>query len=266
MYNILDVTDLTISIGGRKVVDNVGFSVPQGGVLALVGESGSGKTMTAMAILKLLPPAAKIEKGKIIFRGENILEKKERDMRGIRGRRIGMVFQEPFTALNPVMRASDQIAETLIAHGICKKQDLNARVNDLLGMVKLPIEVRGKYPHELSGGMRQRVMLAIALSCDPEFLILDEPTTALDVMLQKHILDTIKHIQRERRITTLFITHDLSVVNMLADNVCVMRNGLVVESGSRLDVLKSPQKKYTQHLISCIPVLGDKRRRLPVEI
>jgi len=265
MGKILEIRSLSIDINGRKVVDDLSFSVSNGEVVAIVGESGSGKTMTALAMLGLLPREAVIKHGDMIFQGESLLKKNNEEMRDIRGKKIGMVFQEPFSSLNPVMPVGVQIGETLLAHHICRAREVKACVASLLADVKLPEKCETKYPHELSGGMRQRVMLAIALSCDPELLILDEPTTALDVMLQKHILDTIKHIQREREIATVFVTHDLSLVKMLADQIVVMRSGRMVETGSRDEVLKTPKKKYTQHLIGCIPLLGDKRKRLPIE-
>lgn len=264
MNSILDVTDLTVSIGARRVIDGVSFSLEKGKVTALVGESGSGKTMTALALLNLLPERAVIKSGKVDFRGKDILELSGDELRGIRGKHISMVFQEPFTSLNPLLKAGEQILETIAAHEKISQEELNRRVGELLSIVKLDVDVAGRYPHELSGGMRQRVMLAMALSCSPEVIILDEPTTALDVSVQKHVLDLIKEIQRERHLAALFITHDLSVVNMIADTVCVMKGGKIVESGAKDEVLKAPKHAYTKHLLDCIPRLGDKRKRLPV--
>ncbi|MGB2630829.1 MAG: ABC transporter ATP-binding protein [Candidatus Omnitrophota bacterium] len=265
MDNLLEVKNLTISFGGKKAVDNVSFSLHPGQIMALVGESGSGKTITALALLGLLPGAAVREKGDVIFRGKNIFDVGADKMRQIRGKDIAMVFQEPFTSLNPVIRTGEQISETILAHrgSLAKTVSIEEKMRELLSTVKLSPDVVSLYPHELSGGMRQRVMLAMALSCDPEVLILDEPTTALDVSIQKHILDLIKTIQRERGLTILFITHDFSVVNMIADRVCVMNRGKVMEYGEKDEVLHDPKDGYTRHLIDCIPRSGDKRERLP---
>ncbi|MFC1570536.1 ABC transporter ATP-binding protein [Candidatus Omnitrophota bacterium] len=260
---MLEVRDLTVSIGKRKVIEGASFKLEAGRVMSLVGESGSGKTMTAFALLDLLPQVAMREKGEVIFKEKNIFDLAPETIRQIRGNDIAMVFQEPFTALNPVMRSGEQISETISAHGKASSGEVAERVNELLGMVKLPEDVKMRYPHELSGGMRQRVVLAMALACDPEVLILDEPTTALDVSIQKEILDLIKRIQEEKGFAILFITHDFSVVNVIADEVCVMREGVIVEQGPKEKVLNNPDHAYTKQLIDCIPRLGDKRKRLP---
>ena len=262
---MLEVRDLTVSIGKKKVIEGASFKLEAGKVMSLVGESGSGKTMTAFALLDLLPAMAVREKGEVIFKDKNIFDLAPEKLRKMRGSDIAMVFQEPFTALNPVMRSGDQIRETIAAHGKGSSGAVAERVSELLGMVKLPEDVRMRYPHELSGGMRQRVVLAMALACGPEVLILDEPTTALDVSIQKEILDLIRRIQDEKGFAILFITHDFSVVNVIADEVCVMREGVIVEKGLKEKVLNDPEHKYTRQLIDCIPRLGDKRRRLPAE-
>ncbi|MCK4851493.1 MAG: ABC transporter ATP-binding protein [Candidatus Omnitrophica bacterium] len=261
---ILEIKDLTVSFGENRVIEDVSFSIKRGEVTALVGESGSGKTMTALSILDLLPDTACRRKGEILFDGKNIFDLGPEELRDMRGNAIAMVFQEPFTALNPVIRIGRQIAEAVSAHGICPRSEVRERIKESLSTVRLPEETVYQYPHELSGGMRQRVMLSMALSCDPAILILDEPTTALDVSIQKHILDLIRHIQKDRQLTVLFITHDFSVVRTIADKVCVMRRGRVVEQGAKEDVLGEPACEYTRQLIACIPVLGDKRERLPV--
>jgi len=261
---ILEIKNLTVTLGGKKVLDDVSFSLFSGEVTSLVGESGSGKTMTALAILGLLPYGAVREHGEILFIGKNLFNIKKETLRNIRGNRIAMVFQEPFTALNPVMRVGIQIDETILAHMKITSREAARRREELLNTVKLPPEISSNYPHELSGGMRQRVMMAIALACDPDVLILDEPTTALDVSVQKHILDLIKQIQDIRRMAVLFITHDFSIVNLIADKVCVMRGGIIVEKGTKGKVLKRPDSEYTRQLVACIPRLGDKRDRLPV--
>ncbi|MFH1552209.1 MAG: ABC transporter ATP-binding protein [Candidatus Omnitrophota bacterium] len=263
MNAVLEVKDLVVTIGARRVIDNISFDLHPGRVTTLIGESGSGKTLAALSILDLLPGSAVRERGTVTFRGKNIFDLKVEEKRRIRGSEIAMVFQEPFTALNPVMRVGDQVSEALIVHKKCSRAQVAGRVEELLCMVKLAPGTALRYPHELSGGMRQRVILAMALSCDPQVLILDEPTTALDVSIQKQMLDLINNIQKERHFAILFITHDFSVVNTVADEVCVMKRGLIVERGPAQEVLKAPRHQYTKKLIDCIPRLGDKRERLP---
>ncbi|MGD2279113.1 MAG: ABC transporter ATP-binding protein [Candidatus Omnitrophota bacterium] len=261
---LLEVKDLTVDFRGKKALRGVNFSVYPGEILSLVGESGSGKTITALAIMDLLPLSASRPSGRVYFKGKDVYGLSREEIRNMRGNNIGMVFQEPFTALNPVIRIGDQISETIAAHTDLPAEDIAGKVKELLSTVKLSPDAASLYPHELSGGMRQRAMLAMALSCDPDILMLDEPTTALDVSIQKHILDLIKSIQRERGLTILFITHDFSVVNAVADRVCVMNQGKVVECGHKREVLHSPRHEYTKKLIDSIPRLGDKRERLPV--
>ncbi|MEA3489691.1 MAG: ATP-binding cassette domain-containing protein [Candidatus Omnitrophota bacterium] len=263
MRPILEVKDLTVTIGAKLVIDKISFDLYRERVTALVGESGSGKTLAALSLLDLLPAVAVRKKGEVIFRGKNIFDLKYEEIRKIRGKSIAMVFQEPFTALNPVMRAGDQISEVIVAHGDITGTLAREKVLRLLDTVSLPRGTALSYPHELSGGMRQRIVLAMALACDPEVLLLDEPTTALDVSIQKEILDLIKDIQKEKRFAVLFITHDFSVVNMVADEVCVLKEGVMVEKAAKEDVLRRPASGYTRKLIECIPRLGDKRSRLP---
>ena len=263
MDAILEVKKLTVTSGERLIINDISFDLYSGEVLALVGESGSGKTLSALSVLDLLPSGVMRQGGEVNFKEKNIFTLKKEELRDVRGNDIAMVFQEPFTALNPVMRVGVQISEAIIAHRKYPESQVTDRVKELLGMVRLPLSIVKSYPHELSGGMRQRLILAMALACNPEVLILDEPTTALDVSIQKEILDLIKRIQQERKFAILFITHDFSVVNMVADKVCVMREGLIVEKGFKEDVLKTPEHPYTRTLIECIPKLGDKRERLP---
>jgi len=263
MNSILQVQNLTVTIAGRRVIDDVSFELRHGRVTALVGESGSGKTMTSLAMLDLLPRSAVRENGSIMFRGKDIFTLGSENMRKIRGNDIAMVFQEPFTALNPVMRTGSQISEAVLAHRGVSGKAAADRVAELLDLVMLPRYAASAYPHELSGGMRQRAVLAMALSCEPEVLILDEPTTALDVSVQKEILELIMRIQNERELAILFVTHDFSVVNMIAHEACVMRDGRIVERGTKDKVLGDPDDDYTRQLIGCIPKLGDGRRRLP---
>ncbi|MBF0216250.1 MAG: ABC transporter ATP-binding protein [Candidatus Omnitrophica bacterium] len=283
----VEIKHLTVQTGTKTVINDVSFSLYKGEVLALVGESGSGKTMTALSVLDLLPPELERVRGEIFFNGRNIFDMGREEIRKIRGKEISMVFQEPFTALNPVMNIGTQLSETLIAHGCFKPTPskvhgpwsivpafakasegrhgpiMSDQLKHLLSTVKLLDNVLTAYPHELSGGMRQRVMIAMALSCGPSVLILDEPTTALDVSIQKEILDLIKNIQKERALSVLFITHDLSIVNLIADRVCVMRQGKLIEIGMKEKVLNAPEHEYTKMLLGCIPRLGDTRERLP---
>ncbi len=265
MEKILEVKDLTVQIGGKRVIEDASFDVGEGEILGLVGESGSGKTLTALSTLGLLPGQAVMEKGAIFFRGENILSRGETSMREIRGNRISMVFQEPFTALNPVMRVGEQIREAIAAHRKLSSEKIGESLEEVLRMVELEREVIPCYPHELSGGMRQKVCIAMALSCGPDILLLDEPTTALDVTVQKTILDLIKDLQSRKGFGVVFITHDLSVVERIADSICVMRKGRILENGNKDEVLRSPKDAYTRHLIACIPKMGDKRKRFPYE-
>ncbi len=260
---ILKIKNLTIELGGKCVVKNVDLSLKRGRVTALVGESGSGKTLTARSVLKLFPQAARVS-GEMIFKGRDLFKLPAEDVRKIRGRGIAMVFQEPSTSMNPVSSVARQIAESIRAHQKKTKKETNSRVIELLDMVKLSKRTFSSYPHELSGGALQRVTLAMALACDPEVLILDEATTALDVSVQKEILELVVNIQNEKNLAILFITHDFSIVNMIAHNVCVMKNGVIVEKGTKEDVLHNPQNEYTGSLIACVPKLGDTRRRLPL--
>ncbi|MFH1394878.1 MAG: ABC transporter ATP-binding protein [Candidatus Omnitrophota bacterium] len=260
----LEVKNLRLSIGNKQIVDDVSFDLFSGHITALVGESGSGKTLTGLSILRLFPNSVVCKNGYIIFEGRNLFDLSAEEMRKIRGNKISMVFQEPFTAMNPVMRVSRQISETIEAHQKCSRGTVKKRLEELINMVCLSSDVLLKYPHELSGGMRQRAMLAMMLACNPEILILDEPTTALDVSVQKEILELINTIRKQRNLSVLFITHDFSVVNMIADDVCVMKSGKIVEKGTKESVLNNPQHEYTQALISCVPKLGDTRKRLPV--
>jgi peptide/nickel transport system ATP-binding protein len=254
--SLLSVENLTIALpaGGDRphAVSDVSFTVDPGEVLCIVGESGSGKSVSAGAIMGLLPAALKREGGRIEFEGRDILGLSEPDKRAMRGARIGMIFQEPMTALNPLMRVGDQIAEVLEVHGAAGRAD---RVPELLAAVNLPDPVRlaRSYPHLLSGGQRQRVMIAMALALEPALLIADEPTTALDVTTQMQILRLIKEIQTRRGTGVLFITHDFGVVAEIADRVAVMQTGRIVEAGTAEQVLNAPQHPYTKALIAAVP-------------
>jgi peptide/nickel transport system ATP-binding protein len=253
--SLLTVAGLTVALpkGGDRenAVETVGFSLQAGKILCIVGESGSGKSVSAAAIMGLLPPALQVRDGTIQFEGKNLLAADAAELRGLRGARIGMIFQEPMTALNPLMRVGAQIAEVMQVHG--RRPD--GAVPRLLESVGLPDPPRlaRVYPHMLSGGQRQRVMIAIALALEPAILIADEPTTALDVTTQAQILSLIRDIQQRRGMGVLFITHDFGVVAEIADEVAVMQHGRIVEQGSAAEVLENPQHAYTRSLIAAVP-------------
>jgi len=255
--SLLAVRDLTIALpigGDRKhAISGVSFTLERGEILCVVGESGSGKSVSAAAVMGLLPPALKVQSGSIDFAGQDLLRLASADMRALRGSRLGMIFQEPMTALNPLMRVEDQVAEVLEVHG--QRAGARARVLELLQAVNLPDPpaIARAYPHRLSGGQRQRVMIAIALALEPEILIADEPTTALDVTTQMQILCLIRDIQKRRGTGVLFITHDFGVVAEIADRVAVMQHGRIVEQGDARTVLNRPQHAYTRALIAAVP-------------
>ena len=258
--NVLEVRNLVTAFdtdaGQLTAVDGVSFDVRRGRTLGIVGESGCGKSGTAMSIMRLLPqPMGQILQGNVQFDGMNLATLPRDDMRSIRGNRISMIFQEPMTALNPVQTIGEQIMETMSLHLGLEGESAKAKALDLLAQVELPDpEVRiSEYPHRLSGGQRQRVMIAIALACEPDLLIADEPTTALDVTIQAQILKLLKKLQEERNTTLLFITHDLSVVAQIADRVGVMQQGRLVEQGTKDEVLYNPKHEYTKELIASLP-------------
>ena len=255
--SLLEVDGLTIALpsGGERAeaVSDVSFTLDRGEILCIVGESGSGKSVCASAIVGLLPPGLSRRAGKIGFEGRDLARLPEAALRAIRGARIGMIFQEPMTALNPLLRVGEQIAEVLEVHG--RFDGNRRRVLELLEAVNLPDPVRLErtYPHLLSGGQRQRVMIAMALALEPVILLADEPTTALDVTTQMQILELIRDIQRRRGTGVLFITHDFGVVAEIADRVAVMQNGVIVEQGSAAEVLNAPRHPYTRALIAAVP-------------
>ena len=245
-------------------VRDVSFSIPRGGVLGLVGESGSGKSVTSLAIMRLLPPVASIG-GNITFEvkgtAADLLDLDAEQMRALRGSRISMIFQEPMTALNPVMRVGDQIAEAVRAHNdVSKKEARNCAVEALSEVaINDPAQRALDYPHQLSGGMRQRVMIAMAIVNRPELLIADEPTTSLDVTVQQQILDLLSHLREKFGLAMLFISHDLAVVSHVADQVGVMYAGTLVELGSREDIFREPAHPYTRGLLEAVPTLRSDR-------
>ena len=257
---VLDIRGLTVRLpihaDRENAIEGVSFTVQPHEILCVVGESGSGKSVTAHTVMGLLPPKQLIPTaGQVLLQGENLLQKSPAQMRELRGARMSMIFQEPMTALNPVMTIGDQIAEVLRIHTKLSARQRMARIIEVMEAVHLPEpeSLRHSYPHQLSGGQRQRVMIAAALALEPVLLIADEPTTALDVTTQAQILRLIEEIQREHGMAVLFITHDFGVVAEIADRVVVMQNGLVVEQGDAQEVLKSPQHPYTRMLISSVP-------------
>ena len=253
---LLNVQHLSVTFGGATpAVDDVSFSIARGETLGLVGESGSGKSVTAFSILRLLQRPGRITAGRVVFDGRDLLALTEDEMREVRGAGISLIFQEPMTALNPVMRIGDQIAEALLVHGKASRAEAQSRAVELLEAVKIgdaPRRVRD-YPHQLSGGMRQRVMIAIALACQPPLVIADEPTTALDVTIQAQVLELLRELKARYHLALLLITHDFGVIAEMADRVAVMYQGRLVEHGRVRDVLRRPSHNYTRHLLAAVP-------------
>ena len=287
---ILEVKDLTVAFGGRTVVDNISYTLRRGTTLGIVGESGSGKSVSSLALMGLLPKQATVTGTALLSQPErkklseplsfspdgsdctkkvNLLELGEEQMRAVRGQRISMIFQEPMTSLNPVQKCGAQVMEMMRAHANSEfriqNSELKQRVLSLFKEVLLPRpeKIFDSYPHELSGGQKQRVMIAMALVNEPDILIADEPTTALDVTVQKTILDLLRQLQRRHGTSIIFITHDLGVISQIADDILVMYRGHVVEHGPAADILHHPRQPYTQGLLACRPPLDDKPRRLP---
>lgn len=268
--SLLNVKNLSIGFGEDvNVVKNISFTVPMGKTIGIVGESGSGKSITSLAIMQLLPVKGKITSGEISFnlKGEiiDIASQSNTQMQKIRGNEIAMIFQEPMTSLNPVFTCGYQVMEMILAHQKISKSDAKAKTIALFNEVKLPRaeSIFKQYPHQLSGGQKQRVMIAMALSCDPKLLIADEPTTALDVTVQKTILELLKEMQKEREMSILFITHDLGVIYELANEVIVMNSGEIVEQGATQQVFHHPKHPYTMGLIACKPPLEVRYSKLP---
>ena len=257
-------TEFRVKRGQVKAVSGVSFEVEKGEILAVVGESGSGKSVTSLSIMGLIRDPGKIVGGQILFNGEDLLKKNTREMEQIRGDKISMIFQEPMTSLNPVYRIKDQIMENILTHEKVSKEEALKRSIEMLDLVSIPAPERRAYdyPHQMSGGMRQRVMIAMALSCHPELLIADEPTTALDVTIQAQILDLINRLRKKLGMAVLLITHDLGVVAETADRVVVMYCGRVVEQAKVLDLFTDPKHPYTRGLLDSIPKLDEDRKRL----
>jgi peptide/nickel transport system ATP-binding protein len=256
---MLEVSHLTtvfdLPSGTVAAVDDVSFEVRAGETLGLVGESGSGKSVTALSIMRLVQPPGRIAGGAVSFKGRQLLTLPEREMRTIRGAEIALIFQEPMTALNPVFTVGDQIRETLLVHQRVARRDAHARAVDLLESVRIPDAAArvNDYPHQLSGGMRQRVLIALALACRPSLIIADEPTTALDVTIQAEILDLLREMRSAFNLSMLLITHDLGVIAQTADRVAVMRAGRIVEQAPVRDIFHRPEHPYTRALLAAIP-------------
>jgi len=268
----LDVQNLKVSFSTPKgkltAVNGISFQLNQGETLALVGESGCGKTVSALSILRLLPePPAEISSGKILFSGKNLLSLNAKALQDLRGHSISMIFQDPMTSLNPVLTIGEQMAETLLRHTTMNRQEALKKSAELLSRVELPSpkEKLKHYPHQLSGGMRQRIMIAMALACAPKILIADEPTTALDVLIQAQILELLENLKKETGMSILIITHDLGVVAEIAQRVLVMYAGEIVESGPTHALLENPLHPYTKGLIASVPKLGTLNKKARLE-
>lgn len=267
--NILEVNNLATHFftddGEIPAVDDVSFYIKEGEVLGIVGESGCGKSVTSLSIMGLVPnPPGKIVGGEILFRNDNLVKKTDKQMRAIRGNDIAMIFQEPMTSLNPVFTIGKQVSEPIRIHKKVNKQEAKKLAIEMIKQVGIarPEAIYDEYPHQLSGGMRQRIMIAMAMSCQPKLLIADEPTTALDVTIQAQILDLMKNLNEENGTSIMLITHDLGVVAEICDRVVVMYGGKVVEEGDVRSILKDPQHPYTKGLIASLPKIHKKEKRL----
>jgi len=251
MNSILKIKNLSLKAQKQELLNSISFTIKRGEIFALVGESGSGKSLTSLAIMRLLPDALKVTSGDILLNENSLFSISEFEMQKVRGRKIAMIFQEPMTALNPVMTIGEQVAEVIRLHLDLSEAEVKSKVIELFEEVALPSakERYGWFPHQLSGGQKQRVMIAMALACEPELLIADEPTTALDVTIQAQVLELLKSIQQKRSLSILFITHDMGVVAQMADTIAVMRYGKILEIASRDDFFENPQHEYTQNLL-----------------
>ena len=270
---LLQVQDLRVEFKTRRgkalVLNGVDFEIHAGETLCVVGESGCGKSMTALALLRLIPsPPGRISSGRVMFQGQDLVAASMERMREVRGNRISMIFQEPMTSLNPVLTVGDQIGESLRLHAGLDAKAARAQAIAMLKQVGIPAPEKRveEYPHQLSGGMRQRVMIAMALACRPDILIADEPTTALDVTVQAQIFDLLRDLQRDKGTAILLITHDMGAVAEMADRVIVMYAGRVIEQGSSAQVLGRPGHPYTKGLIDCLPELGSSANAARLEL
>ena len=271
MSSLIEVKNLSIEFqtdeGTIRAVKDISFKIPKGKTVGLVGESGSGKSVTALSIMKLIPePPGRITSGEIFLDNQNVLKLSESEIRKIRGNRVSMIFQEPMSSLNPVFTVGNQISEALILHRGMNKQAALEKSTELLSQVEVdnPAERVKAYPHQLSGGQRQRVMIAMAIACNPDLLIADEPTTALDVTIQQQIMELLKNLQKKYSMSILFITHNLGLIAEIADEVLVMYKGQIVERNSTYEIFKNSTHPYTRGLMACRPTLDKNTRRLPV--
>ena len=268
-HNLLEIKDLYVqyTADGRAVeaVNGITITVKKGDTLGLVGETGAGKTTTALAIMGLVPdPPGKVTSGEILLNGENLLQKSAKELRTIRGKDIAMIFQDPMTSLNPVLPVGDQIREVILLHEKLSKAEATHKACQMLELVGIPAERYDEYPHQFSGGMKQRVIIAIALACNPKLLIADEPTTALDVTIQAQVLEMMRDLKEKYGTAMILITHDLGVVAEVCNNVAIMYAGQIVESGTLDDIYSDPQHPYTIGLFRSIPDLTSKQRRLEI--
>ncbi len=261
---LLRVENLSVYYQKFPYLEDINFSIERGEIFSIVGESGSGKTLTGLSLINLLPPYFK-SKGKIFFDNTNLLDLPEFKLRNIRGRRISMVFQDPSTSLNPVMKVYNQIAEMLIYHFNLSKKEALMKTMEILERLKIS-HVANSYPHQLSGGMKQRIMIGMAIACSPELIIADEPTTALDVTVQEEILDLLYYLTKNDKKSLLLISHDINIVSEYADRIMVMYAGRILEEGGMEEVYKNPLHPYTKALFKCIPSEGEKIEGIPGSI
>ena len=265
--NILEINNLKVFPKvntGKILVNSISFNVQRGKTTCIVGESGSGKSLTALSVMQLLSQQLKLS-GKILFNGTDLCVMDSESIRRKRGNEIAMIFQEPMTSLNPVLTIGYQIEESIMVHNDLSRSQLNTRVNDLLDLVAINSDRANSYPDELSGGQRQRIMIAMAMSCDPDLLIADEPTTALDVTVQAQILDLLDQLKKKLQMSMLFITHDFGVVADIADDVIVMYQGKIVEQGPVDLILNKPKHPYTIALLQCVPDAHGKKTLKPID-
>jgi peptide/nickel transport system ATP-binding protein len=270
MSKILEIKNLTVHYetvdGIIRAVENLNLTLDEGMTLGLVGETGAGKTTAMKAIMRILPqPPAKIKGGEVFFKGENVLKKSNKEMLKIRGKQISMVFQDPMTSLNPLLTVGEQIAEVIYLHGGKTKKEAHVAARDMLETVGIKAERSNEYPHQFSGGMKQRVIIAIALACNPRLLIADEPTTALDVTIQAQVIELMKRLKKQYNTAMILITHDLGIVTEICDKVAIMYAGEIVEYGSLVDIFNDAQHPYTKGLFNCIPdIYIDDNELIPI--